>query len=365
MTTTSTPVIDDEIQAFSDQVVGAALGAVELTVAHFGRRLGLYGALREAAGGLTAPELAQAAGIDARYAREWLEHQAVAGVLTVDDEHAAPDDRRFALPDAHAIAMLDEEHPAYVGALIELPSVIARTLDDLTDAFRTGAGIPFAAYAVHDLQAGMTRPMFANSLVDEWLPALPDIHGRLEAGETLRILDVGCGEGWAAIYIAEAYPAVTVHGVDLDDVSIAAARRHAAARGVADRVTFDVADVAGASTGERYDLALACEVVHDLADPVSVLDAMRRVTDDGAVFIIDENADEHFTASGDPIQRLLYSFSILHCLPAGRHGDESVATGTVMRPDTFRSYATSAGFARVEQLPLEHPMFRFYRLWST
>jgi SAM-dependent methyltransferase len=359
-----TEVFADRIQSFSDVVVGAALGAVELTVAHFGRRLGLYAALRAADGGLTAPELARATGIDARYAREWLEHQAVAGVLTVDDERAAPDDRRFALPAAHAVVLLDEEHPAYVGALAELPSVMARTLDGLVGAFRTGAGIPFAAFGVHDLQAGFTRPMFANALVGEWLPALPDVHRRLEAGEALRVLDVGCGEGWAAIYLAEAYPAATVCGVDLDDASIAAARRHAAVRGVGDRVTFEVRDITDAPDDERYDLALACEVVHDLADPVVVLDAMRRVTGDGAVLIIDENADEEFAVTGDPIQRLLYSFSILHCLPAGRHGDDSVATGTVMRPETFRRYATSAGFSRVEELPLDHPMFRFYRLWN-
>jgi 2-polyprenyl-3-methyl-5-hydroxy-6-metoxy-1,4-benzoquinol methylase len=364
MTTTPTMAPDADIDAFAEQVMGAALGAAELTVAHFGRRLGLYAALRDAPDGLTAAELGRATGVDTRYAREWLEHQAVSGVLRVDDEQAGPEDRRFSLPPAHAAALLDEEHPAYVGALADLPPVIARTLDAIADAFRTGAGVPFAAFALHDLQAGFTRPMFANSLVSEWLPALPDVHARLVAGEPLRILDVGCGEGWAGIYLAEAYPAVTVRGVDLDDASIAAARRHAAERGVADRVSFDVTDITSASDDEQYDLALACEVVHDLADPVRVLDAMRRVTARGAVLIIDENADEQFTAGGDPIQRLLYSFSILHCLPAGRHGDHSVATGTVMRPATFRGYASAAGFERVDELPIEHPMFRFYRLWD-
>jgi hypothetical protein len=32
-----------------------------------------------------------------------------------------------------------------------------------------------------------------------------------------------------------------------------------------------------------------------------------------------------------------------------------------MRPDVFRRYATQAGFGDVETLPIEHPMFRFYR----
>ena len=40
----------------------------------------------------------------------------------------------------------------------------------------------------------------------------------------------------------------------------------------------------------------------------------------------------------------------------------SVATGTVMRPSTFISYATQAGFKSVDILPVENDFFRFYRL---
>ena len=362
MTTTQDPAtLDQQLEAFADTIFGAALGTVELTVASLGRRLGIYAALRGLEG-LNAAEVAARIGIDERYALEWLEHQAVAGVVTVDDPGGPADERRYALPEAHAIALLDEEHPAYVGALADIPPIIARTLEQVTGAFRTGAGVPFAAYAVHDMQAGFTRPMFANALATEWLPALPDVHARLEAGEPLRIADFGCGEGWAGIYIAEAYPHVTVDGFDLDDVSIAAARRHAADRSVADRVHFEVCDVTTASLTGRYDLAIACEVIHDLPDPVGALATMRRVTGGGgAVLIIDEKAALVFEPSGDPIERLLYGFSILHCLPAGRDAETSAATGTVMRPNVFGAYARDAGFASVDELPVEHPMFRFYR----
>jgi SAM-dependent methyltransferase len=359
------PTLEEQTQAFADEVVMAALGAMEVTVANFGRRLGLYQALRVAGpGGCTPGDLATAAGIDARYAQEWLEHQGGAGVLHVDDSAAPADVRRYTLPEAHAIALLDEEHPAYVGALVDIPPIIARTLEAVTDAFRTGAGVPFAAYGLHDMQAGFTRPMFAHSLVDEWIAGLPDVHARLVAGEPLRVADFGCGEGWAAIYVAEAYPNVTVQGFDLDDVSIAMARRHASERGVSDRVTFDVRDLADEAFADTFDLVFACEVIHDLSDPVGVLSTMRRATPTGAVLIVDENADDHFAPTGDPIQRLLYAFSILHCLPAGRDAEHSAATGTVMRPETMRGYAQEAGFGKVDVLPIEHPMFRFYRLWS-
>jgi SAM-dependent methyltransferase len=154
---------------------------------------------------------------------------------------------------------------------------------------------------------------------------------------------------------------VTVHGFDLDEASIAAASRNAADRGVADRVVFERRDLTDPAFDARYDLVFACEVIHDLSDPVRVLSAMRRLTPDGAVLIIDERADEHFAPTGDPIQRLLYSFSILHCLPAGRDAEQSAETGTVMRPDTVRRYALDAGFGSLAVLPVEHPVFRLYR----
>jgi hypothetical protein len=42
--------------------------------------------------------------------------------------------------------------------------------------------------------------------------------------------------------------------------------------------------------------------------------------------------------------------------------EDSAGTGTALRPDTVPAYAMSAGFARVDVLPLEHDLWRFYRL---
>ncbi|MDQ3947343.1 MAG: class I SAM-dependent methyltransferase [Actinomycetota bacterium] len=356
----ATTDLDQRVETFAESLFDAALATAELTVAWLGRSLGLYAGLRGEPG-LTAAELGAKAGVDERYTREWLEHQAVAQVLTVDDPELPARERRYGLSEAHAIALLDEEHASYAGALADLPPIIARSLELVRDAFRSGAGVPFASYGLHDMQAGFTRPMFASSFASEWLAALPDVHRRLQAGEPLRIADLGCGEGWAGIYLAEAYPNVTVDGFDLDDASIAAARRHAAARNVSDRVRFEVKDLRRPDGAARYDLVFTCEVIHDLPDPVGALAAMRRVTEGGgAVLVIDENAAESFQPSGDPIERLLYGFSILHCLPVGRDEESSAATGTVMRPGAFTRYAEEAGFSHVEILPIEHPFFRFY-----
>ncbi|MFP3900432.1 MAG: SAM-dependent methyltransferase [Acidimicrobiia bacterium] len=273
-----TPTFEDELESFSEKIFESALGALELPIISMGRNLGLYEALR-GEGGLTAAALGTRAGVDSRYAREWLEHQAVSGIVTVDDPARPAEDRRYTLPETHAIALLDEEHSAF-----------------------------------------------------------------------------------AAIYLAERYPNVRVDGFDLDDASIALARQHAAGRGLADRVSFELCDITDADMPGPYDLVMCCEVIHDLPDPVGALAAMRRVVaENGEVLVIDERASDHFDTSGDPIERFLYAISILHCLPVGREAESSVATGTVMRPDTFRAYATEAGFADVDELPIEHLMFRFYR----
>ena len=84
----------------------------------------------------------------------------------------------------------------------------------------------------------------------------------------------------------------------------------------------------------------------------------------GAVSVMDERAEERFAAPASEVDRFLYGFSLLVCLPDGLSHEASVGTGTVMRPATFERYAMEAGFARVEILDaLEHPFFRFYRLY--
>ena len=78
--------------------------------------------------------------------------------------------------------------------------------------------------------------------------------------------------------------------------------------------------------------------------------------------IVDERVQDQFTPNGDAGERSMYAFSVLHCLPVGLVEQPSAGTGTVMRRDIFRGYAKAAGFAAVDELSIEHPTFRFYRL---
>jgi hypothetical protein len=201
------PALEQQVEEFADTLFGTALATAELFIASLGRRLGIYAALRGQAW-LTSGELATRAGIDERYAREWLEHQAVAGVVTIDDGGRPATERRYVLPEAHAIALLDEKHPAYVGALADIPPILARpfTRDGCA---RTGAGVPSARMACTTCKPG-TRPMFANALTTDGCGP-PDVHARPRPGAPADCR-LRCGED-GGIYLAEAYPNPTVHGL--------------------------------------------------------------------------------------------------------------------------------------------------------
>lgn len=314
------------------------------------------------AGPSTPGELASRTNIAPRYAREWLEQQSVAGVVEVEDTSAPADDRRFVLPNAHAHVLLDDDSEACMKPCAAIVPWTGKAIDIMVEEFRRGAGAAFGLFDLHDVQAGFTRPVFVNHLTQHWLPAVPEVQAALDAGVPVRIAEVGCGEGMAAVTIARRYPNVEVDGYDLDDASIVAARAEAERAGVADRVTFEVRDAADAEIRGDYDLVLAIEMLHDVPDPVGVLRSMRRLAgSDGAVLVVDERTEDHFTVPTNEMERLLYSSSTLHCLAVSLQ-DGGAGTGTVIRPETVRKYAAAAGFADVEQLDVDHPQFVLYQL---
>jgi SAM-dependent methyltransferase len=357
--TTTLPTAGRTAEEFGERLFGAVLGAQLVQAAYLGDRLGYYRALAEH--DHTAAELAARTGTAERYTREWLEHQAVTGVLTVDDPAADAGVRRYHLPAGHAEVLTDALSSNHVLPLARFVGGIGRRLEELVGAYRSGSGVSWDEFGTdaREGQAGANRPLFLGALPREYLPSVPEIAAVLARGG--RIADVGCGYGWSAIGLALAHPGVTVDGFDPDAPAIEVARRNAVEAGVADRVRFHAVDAAAADG--RYDLVIAFECIHDLPDPVSVLASMRTLAgEDGYVLVMDERVAETFTAPGDEVEQLMYGWSITCCLPDGLAHPGSVGTGTVMRPETLRGYAEAAGFTGIEVLPIEDGFFRFYRL---
>ncbi|OJF13045.1 class I SAM-dependent methyltransferase [Couchioplanes caeruleus] len=341
----------------AERLLGALIGAAELLTVELGRELGLYAALRDAP--RTPAELAGTTGTDERYVREWLEQQAAAGLIDV----AA--DGRFALPAAMAEVVLDETGPAYLGTAGQFALGLALATPAVIDAFRTGRGVSYADYGRHIRHgiAAFNRPMFTHQLAGEWLPALPEVDRRLRAAPGAHVLDLGCGVGHSSVALALAYPSITVRGVDLDEASVAEARRTAAAAGVADRVAFALGDATAVKDERPADLVTIFEALHDMGDPVGVLTAAREVlAPGGSVFIGDERVADEFTAPAGEIERLQYAFSVLHCLPATRAESPDHAHGTVLRAPTVLAWAREAGFADPKVLDIPNDFWRFYLL---
>jgi 2-polyprenyl-3-methyl-5-hydroxy-6-metoxy-1,4-benzoquinol methylase len=347
----------------AERLGGAALGAYELLTVYLGERLGLYRVLSER-GALTPAELADAAGIHSRYAREWLEQQAVAGILEVAGERSA-DERRYRLPATYEEVLLDPESLLYIVPMARFAATFATVVPKLDEAFRTGGGVPWSEFGTDGLEAqgAANRPQFAKLLGSEWLPAIPDVHERLHADPPAAVADMACGVGWSSIAIAQAYPLARVDGFDVDEPSVERAGRNAAEAGLSDRVRFHVTDATEPDLAGRYDLVTIFEALHDMSRPVEALQTARALAgSEGAVLVVDERVADEFAAPGDETERLMYTYSVLCCLAVGMSETPSAQTGTVMRPETMRRYAFEAGFADVEVVPIEHDFFRFYRL---
>lgn len=351
-------------EALGTRLFESMIGAMDLVSIYIGDHLGLYRALTD--GPATAEELARRADIHPRYAREWLEQQAVTGILEVDDASLSENERRYALSPTYAAALTDPNSPFSVSPLAGAAVVCAQALPKVLAAYRTGGGVGWSDFGrdLVEVQGDLNRPWLVGQLGTEYLPSVPDLHARLLADPPARVLDVACGVGWSSIAIARAYPKVTVDGLDFDEPSLEIAYQNAAQAGVADRVRFQVRDATDPGLAGGYDLAVIVEAVHDMSRPVEALAAVRRLLAPGGTLIVaDERVNESFTAPGDEIERLMYGFSLVVCLPGAMAEQPSAATGTVIRPSTMKRYATEAEFRRVEVLDIENPFLRFYRLF--
>ena len=357
-------VAESPVDVVTNRLFESMLGLWDVAAVHLGARLGYYEALNEL-GSATPAELAAKVGANQRYTREWLEQQAGTGLIQVAVDSEDDNARSYRLIPGTEPAFTDTtgEQPILHFVRTVMASILATP--DVIEAFRTGRGLSFGHYG-EDMALGQamgTRWGFLTELASTWMPAMPDVHALLSGKPDARIADIGFGMGWSSIALAKAYPNAQIDGLELDEESVKAAQKNADEAGLSDRVRFKVQDAADPALSGRYDFAFAFECLHDMANPVGVLAAMRNlVGPGGTVLIVDEKVADAFSAPVGDIERFLYGYSLFHCLPGSMDGEGAAGTGTVMRQSTLRRYAAEAGYASVEVLPIENEFFRFYRL---
>jgi predicted O-methyltransferase YrrM len=351
----------DRTDALRDRMFSNAVGALEIYTIYLGERLGLYRALAES-GAATSSQLAARTGTTERYVREWLEHHAASELLVVDDPQAEPGARRYWLPPEHIPVLANRDDVRYEASTGVDIVRAGRWLPQLVEAFRVGNAPPPLPWEPEG-RAEANRARFINLLGTQWLPAIVDVDVRLRAEPPARVLDLACGTGWSSIAMAQAYPNISVDGVDLDHNAINAARGSAERAGVADRVRFSVTDAADLGGAGGYDLVTILEALHDMSRPVDTLSAARQVlSEDGTLLVADGLVAEEFSVPASPRERTEYGWSVVSCLPGAMGDPQTAATGAVMRPSMLRQYALEAGFGEVEILPIHTDYWRFYRL---
>ena len=348
-------------EQLAGRLIEAAAGAMDLFAVYLGEQLGWYRSLAED-GPSTSGELAARTGTHERYAREWLEQQATTGILLTSPGEAT--ERRYRLPAGYADVLVNGDSEMFAAPIGRLLTSSIRQAPKLLDAYRTGGGVAWEEFGeeMRTAQADFNRPFYLKTLVPNYISRIREVDEALTQPGA-RVAEIGPGGGWAAIAIARAYPQVRVDGFDVDAASVELASRNVEEAGLADRVSIHQQDGSSSDIAGEYDLVCAFECIHDMSNPVGVLSTMRRLArPGGTVLVMDERVGEKFGSIGDFNERLCYGFSLAVCLPDGMSHQPSAGTGTVMRRGTLQGYSREAGFTDAEILPLDHELFRFYRL---
>jgi 2-polyprenyl-3-methyl-5-hydroxy-6-metoxy-1,4-benzoquinol methylase len=353
----TTVAIDQaKTDAFLGKVLTDTSGMTATVMAGIGDRLGLFKALASH-GPATSTELAERAGVDERYAREWLSAMASAGYLEYDTASA-----RFTLPLEHIPVLAEEAGPIFFGGVYQMLAGMIGPLAQLERAFREGGGVPQSAYD-DNMWDGMERfsaSFYENFLLQEWIPAMPDVQAKLEQGA--EVCDVGCGRGRALIKLAEAFPASRFVGYDAFEPTIARATANAEAAGVADRVRFEARDVSQGLPA-KYDVITTWDVVHDAVDPLGLVRAIRDgLKPEGIYVCLEVNASHNLEENAGPLGAMFYSFSVLYCMTTSlAHQGEGLGTAGA-NEHKIRELCQDVGFREVRRLPIEDPFSIIYEI---
>jgi 2-polyprenyl-3-methyl-5-hydroxy-6-metoxy-1,4-benzoquinol methylase len=354
------PALDmDAVHAFAFKLIADVTASQMNILTVIADRLNLFDHLAEA-GAVTSTEFAERAGINERYAREWLSAMACHGYVAYDDSL-----QTFSLPPERAFCLVDRDSPFYLGSMFTMAPTQWSNLDLLTEAFRHGGGVPQERFGT-EFWCGFerfTRPGFRNNFVQDWIPAMPDVDAKLRAGGT--VADIGCGNGQALLYLAQGYPDAQLVGLDNYAPAIEAANANARAAGLADRVRYEVCDVTEGIPG-TYDLITSFDVVHDMPHPRPAMREISKALKPGGTYFVLE-----FNFSGDLQQNIDhplgigafgYSASTNYCMTqALAVGGEG--TGTCMGEEKARELAAEAGLTHFRRIDFpNNPFNLFYEI---
>jgi 2-polyprenyl-3-methyl-5-hydroxy-6-metoxy-1,4-benzoquinol methylase len=347
------PIETAEVDAFAQRMVRVVNDGMLSVLIGIGHETGLFDVMARLPAS-TSAEIADAAGLDERYVREWLGAMTVGRIVDYD-----PADATYALPPERAACLTRAAGPDNVALVARFVAFSGRAERAVIDCFRTGGGLPYSAYPdFHVLQAEVTAGAFEAALVQHVVPVIADLRERLESG--IDALDVGCGAGRASNVLARAFPASRFTGYDIAEDAVALARAEAAEAGLTN-TRFEARDVAALGEHQSYDLVTAFDVIPDLPHPRDALAAIASALRPGGTFLmVDVAASSHLHENLDhPLGAIVYGSSVMHCVPVSL-GQGGEALGTAWGEQRARELLAGAGFADVHVIEVEGDRFNNY-----
>lgn len=341
----SAPLKIDEL---SQRIATDVAGAMAVGMGCIGDRLGLFKALSYH-GPCTAAVLANHCGLNERYVLEWLK-----AVVAQDYVEYDQSKNSFFLTEAQKKIFAEEASPQFQAAYFQFAHDCLLALPEVVEqGFRRGLGVAPAFYGemgTYDTIGRMHSNFFRLDLVDNILNPIPGLPALLSTNS--KALDVGCGQGGASLALAKRYPITTCVGVDPHQPSIDRARAKAANEGLANAV-FECAEMEtfGEEQKGQFDFVLAFDCIHDMANPLAALKAIRiSLKGPASLFVWSEPA-----GSVNPIEnrndkgRSRSGFSVLHCMTVSL-SQGGAGLGTLLGVDMARDLAGQAGFGSFEVL---------------
>jgi 2-polyprenyl-3-methyl-5-hydroxy-6-metoxy-1,4-benzoquinol methylase len=339
--------------AFGDRMLEWLNGGAIAVMISIGHRTRLFDTLSELPPS-TSEEIAQAAGLNERYVREWLGAMLTGGIVECE-----PENRRFSLPAEHAMWLTRQATPDNVAVYAQYIPQLGAVEDQILDCFRNGGGVPYAEYKrFHQIMAEDSGQTVVAVLIGKILPLVPGLVESLRQG--IDVLDVGCGSGRALNLMASTFPASRFTGYDLSEEAVRIATGEAQKRRLAN-ITFEQVDLTTFEIPQQYDLVTAFDAIHDQARPDRVLAAIAEALKPDGVFLMQDIAasTEMHKNCDHPAGPLLYTISCLHCMSVSL-AQNGAGLGAMWGQEKALEMLHAAGFPRVRVERLAHDFQNSY-----
>jgi SAM-dependent methyltransferase len=343
----------EKVEAFTERIVGVLNNGALALMCSIGHRTGLFDTLAQIPPA-TSAQIAEAAGLNERYVREWLNALVSGQVVTYEPELAT-----YHLPAEHAALLTRTAGADNLAIFSQHIGLLGGVEDQIIDCFHNGRGIPYTAFhRFHEVMAEDSNVNIVEPLIEQILPLVPGLTEKLEQG--IDVLDLGCGRGNALKRLAQTFPHSRFYGIDFSEEAIATAQADVK-RMELTNLRFAVQDAATFNESDRYDLICTFDAIHDQAYPARVLrNIARALKPDGIYLMQDIAASSHVHHNLDhPLAPFLYTISTMHCMTVSlASGGEGL--GTMWGKEKALELLAGAGFAHTEVHQLPHDVFNYY-----